>query len=199
MELRPDLVTVEISLNGTSGIELIKTIRGFDPSIGILVVSFCDELVYASRALKAGASGFVNKCDQAEDVLRAIRRLLDGGLCFSGTVENQMLTTLRRGDRTPGSGISSLTDREIEIGNLIGGGMVTRLIAQRLHVSVKTIETHRSHIKKKLGLLNSSELLRFWVQWADAQSNNMPKRPDAPSQSIERAGDQGQLWKAEPT
>src|SRR5687767_9900379 len=90
--VRPDLVTMEISLDGNSGIELIKSIRSFDPKIGILVVSMCDEMVYATRALRAGARGFVSKRDKSEDIVHALRRIQSGFLCFSDMVENQMLT-----------------------------------------------------------------------------------------------------------
>jgi DNA-binding NarL/FixJ family response regulator len=175
MALRPDVVTVEISLEGNSGIELIKSIRHFDPKIGILVVSMCDEFIYASRALRAGAGGFVSKGDKSEGVVNALRRIHGGHLCFSAAVENQMLSAFARGDRNQESAVSCLSDRELEIGSHIGRGLNTREIAEHLGLSVKTIETHRANIKEKLGLPTGTLLLRFWLNWVDEVGSNGQK------------------------
>lgn len=167
MRLRPDVAIVEIALSGNSGIELIKSIRSFDPNIGILVVSMQDEGVYALRAMRAGARGFVSKHVESDRVLNAIRQIRNGKLYFSENVESDILTRIVRGEPQPGeSPVANLSDRELEVGQLIGGGATTREIARRLHVSIKTIETHRSHLKEKLGLKNSARLVQFWVNWA---------------------------------
>jgi DNA-binding NarL/FixJ family response regulator len=165
MRLAPDIVTVEICLEGNSGLELIKSIRVFNPAIGVLVLSMYNEADYAIRGLKAGARGFVSKQDSASKVLDAIRRIRNRQLYISGDIEAQVLSRFVRGDTADRSIVESLSDRELEVGNLIGSGLRTREIATRLHLSVKTVETHRSNIKTKLDLPNSTRLQHFWVRW----------------------------------
>jgi DNA-binding NarL/FixJ family response regulator len=168
MRAEPDLVTVELTLNGNGGLELIKSIKAFNPKIGILIVSMCAESIYAIRGLKAGAHGFVAKQDALQKVVDAIRCIRADRLYVSDEIKDEMLTQVVRGQRSDAaSPVAELSDRELEIGNLIGAGLSTREIAERLCVSVKTVETHQAHLKRKLGLPNSTKLRRFWVCWVE--------------------------------
>jgi DNA-binding NarL/FixJ family response regulator len=176
IKIQPDLAIVDISLKGNSGLELIKNIKAFNPKVQILVLSMHHESVYALRVLKAGARAYVMKQDVINKVLEAIRRIRNGHLYVSAEVASQMLNRLVAGD-TPAdaSPVASLSDRELEIVNLIGNGLLTREIAVRLHVSVKTVETHRAHIKEKLSLRNATQLVQFCVRWVEENhANNEP-------------------------
>lgn len=168
IKLQPDLVIVDISLKGNSGLELIKNIKAFSPKIQILVLSMHHESIYALRVLKAGARAYVMKQDVINKVVEAIRRIRNGHLYVSDNVASQMLNRLVAGDSPEDSSpVASLSDRELEIVNLIGSGLLTREIAVRLHVSVKTVETHRAHIKDKLNLRNATQLVQFCVRWVE--------------------------------
>jgi DNA-binding NarL/FixJ family response regulator len=168
IKLQPDLVIVDISLKGNSGLELIKNIKAFSPKIQILVLSMHHESIYALRVLKAGARAYVMKQDVINKVVEAIRRIRNGHLYVSDNVASQMLNRLVAGDSPEDSSpVASLSDRELEIVNLIGNGLLTREIAVRLHVSVKTVETHRAHIKDKLNLRNATQLVQFCVRWVE--------------------------------
>jgi DNA-binding NarL/FixJ family response regulator len=169
IKLRPDLVIADISLKGNSGIELIKNIRAFDPGIDVVVVSMYDESVYALRVLKAGARAYVMKQDVTTRVLDAIRRARNGQIFVSERVATQMLNRFVDGteDGAADSPVSSLSDRELEIVNLIGDGLPTREIAAKLFLSIKTVETHRVHIKRKLNLTNATQLVQFCVRWVE--------------------------------
>lgn len=176
MKLQPDIVIVDISLKGNSGLELIKNIKAFNPKIQILVLSMHDESVYAMRVLKAGARAYVMKQDVVNKVLEALRRIRTGQLYVSDHVANEMLNRLVSGERVDDtSPIAALSDRELEIVNLIGSGMLTREIAARLHVSIKTVETHRAHVKEKLNLKNATQLVQFCVRWVE--ENNARAEP----------------------
>ncbi|MES2694264.1 MAG: response regulator transcription factor [Verrucomicrobiota bacterium] len=167
-KLQPDLVTVDISLKGNSGLELIKSIRAFSPKIQILVLSMHHESIYALRVLKAGARAYVMKQDVISKVVEAIRRIRSGQLYVSDDVASQMLNRLVGGETSDDSSpVATLSDRELEIVNLIGNGMLTREIAAKLHVSVKTVETHRAHIKEKINLSNATQLVQFCVRWVE--------------------------------
>lgn len=172
MKIRPNLVIADISLKGNSGIELIKNIKAFDPSIQVLVLSMHDESVYALRVLKAGARAYVMKNDMIEKVLAAIRRIRTGQLYVSDNVASQMLNQIVSGrPENAESPVSGLSDRELEIVTLIGSGYPTREIAGKLHISVKTVETHRAHIKRKLNLRNAMQLVQFCVRWTEEKNN----------------------------
>lgn len=176
MKIQPDLVIVDISLKGNSGLELIKNIKAFNPKIQILVLSMHHESIYALRVLKAGARAYVMKQDVVTKVLDAIRRIRNGQLYVSDDVANQMLNRLVSGETAEDSSpVASLSDRELEIVNLIGHGMLTREIASQLHVSIKTVETHRAHIKDKLNLRNATQLVQFCVRWVE--ENNSGNEP----------------------
>ncbi len=166
--LRPEVVVVDISLRGNSGLELIKNIQVLDPAIRIVVLSVHDESIYALRALKAGAKGYVMKQDISSKVIDAIRKVRKGQLYVSERVGSQMLNRLTKGrDEQSDSPVAGLSDRELEVVTLIGSGLATREIAARLHVSVKTVETHRAHIKTKIHLNTGNQLVQFCVRWVE--------------------------------
>ena len=165
--LRPDLVVVDLSLQGGSGLELIKQINKLHPHLHMLVLSMHDEALYAERCLRAGALGYVMKQEEAGTVMQAVRSVLRGEVHLSKAVRGRMLRTLVGRQLAPDqTGIAHLSDREIEIFQLIGEGRTTRQIAQKLHLSLSTVETHRAHIKEKLNLRNAAELMRAAVEWA---------------------------------
>jgi DNA-binding NarL/FixJ family response regulator len=167
-KLRPDVVIVDISLRGNSGLELIKNIKAFDPKINIVVLSVHDESVYALRVLKAGAKAYVMKQDLASKVIDAIRKVSKGQMYVSERVASQMLNRMVKGQDEEGdSPVAGLSDRELEVVTLIGSGLATREIAARLHVSVKTIETHRAHIKTKVNLSTATQLAQFCIRWVE--------------------------------
>jgi DNA-binding NarL/FixJ family response regulator len=166
--LRPDVVIADISLRGNSGIELIKNIKAFDPKINVMVVSVHDESIYALRVLRAGAKAYVMKQDVAGKVLEAIHRVRKGQMYVSERVAGQMLNRLARGQQAEGdSPVAGLSDRELEVLTLIGSGLATREIAARLHMSVKTVETHRAHIKAKVNVKTAAQLVQFCVCWVE--------------------------------
>jgi DNA-binding NarL/FixJ family response regulator len=169
--LRPDLVTVDIVLKGMNGIELVKQIKALHPLLPVLVLSMLDEVLFAERALRAGAKGYVMKQAPTEEVKNAVRRLLRGGRYLSPRMQERILENLSSGGRVA-PGIESLSDRELEVFQLIGSGCATRQIAQQLRLSIKTIETYRAHIKEKLKLANGMELIRMAVETAREQQKS---------------------------
>lgn len=172
LQVKPDLVIVDISLRGTNGIELIKNVKAAAPSIQVLVLSMHDESIYALRVLRAGARAYVMKQDLATTVLDAIRRVRKGSLYVSDAVASQMLNRFAKGDKPESqSPVSGLSDRELEVLNLIGAGVGTREIATRLGVGGKTIETHRRHLKAKLHFETNAQLVQFCVRWVDQGQN----------------------------
>src|SRR3984957_16065012 len=166
-ELRPDIVILDISLNGPDGLDLLKTIRTRDPGLPVLVLSMHDELTYAERALRAGANGYIMKQEATEKVLIAIRRILRGEMYLSDRLTNRMLQQFVRGSVAPNmeSPLSNLSDRELEVFRLIGEGHATRQIADELHISIKTVESYQAHIKEKLALRNARELVQHAIEW----------------------------------
>ena len=172
--LRPDVVIADISLRGNSGIELIKNIQVLDPLIRIVVLSVHDESIYALRVLKAGAKGYVMKQDIASKVIDAVRKVRKGQLYISEQVASQLLNRLVQGQNQPGeSPVAALSDRELEVVTLIGSGLATREVADRLRMSVKTVETHRAHIKTKVDLTTATQLVQFCVRWVE-DSKRLP-------------------------
>lgn len=167
-QLKPELVIVDISLKGNNGLELIKNIKAFDPSIQILVLSMHDESVYALRVLKAGARAYVMKQEVVDKVMEAIRRIRTGKLFVSERVAHQMLNQVIDGsDPSSESPVDNLSDRELEIVSMIGNGLQTREIAKRLNISIKTVESHRAHIKEKLTIANGTQLVQWCVRWVE--------------------------------
>ncbi len=169
--LAPDLVLADITMPGRSGLEFLKDMQAIHPEVPVLVLSMHDENVYGQRVLRAGARGYIMKSEGADKVLEAIRLVLQGRTYLSGKMLAAMVGTLtgrRSGPAEPRP--AALTDREFEIFHLIGQGLSTQAIAQRLHLSEKTVGTHRVHIKEKLGARTAAELVRQAVQWAEAQA-----------------------------
>lgn len=165
-----DIAIVDMSLPGISGIELIKTIRALHPELPVLVISMHDESLYAERALRAGAKGYIMKQEATEKVLTAIRQILLGEIYISDKMRSKILQRIIDNRfETPSSPVSRLSDKELEVLRLIGKGFRTSDIAKELHRSVKTVEAHRANIKDKLNLKNATELVRFAVQWAESE------------------------------
>jgi DNA-binding NarL/FixJ family response regulator len=165
--LKPDILVVDISLNGPDGLDLLKIIRAKDPGLPVLILSMHDEAIYAERALRAGANGYIMKQEATERVLVALRRILNHEIYVSDRVANKMLQQYvgasSSGRRSP---LDDLSDRELEVLRLIGEGHSTRRIAENLHISVKTVESYQGHLKDKLGLKNSRELFQYAMQSA---------------------------------
>lgn len=170
-KLHPDLVIVDLSLPGANGIELIKNIRAEFQKLPILVLSMHDESLYALRALRAGAEGYVMKHEAMTNVIQAIREVFNGRPYLSPAMAAQVITKFARRDSEDETDVvERLSDRELEILELIGKGKDVREIARLLHLSPKTVETHRSHIKDKLDLKNSREVARFALQWLSTRN-----------------------------
>jgi DNA-binding NarL/FixJ family response regulator len=164
--LRPDVVVLDISLSGPDGLDVLKEIRMKTASLPVLILSMHDESIYAERAMRAGANGYIMKQEATEKVLVAIRRILQGEVYLSDRLTNTMLQQYVRGvSPTKMSPLVSLTDRELEVFRLIGEGHGTRQIADELHLSVKTIESYQAHIKEKLVLRNARELVQHAIEW----------------------------------
>ena len=169
-ELKPDMAIVDISLKETSGLELIKDIKVRHPSLPILTLSLHEESVYAERALRAGAKGYIMKREATKKVVTAIRKVLRGQLYLSEKMTTRLVRKFVDGKPETGtSPIDRLTDRELEVFSLLGRGNGTRQISEQLHLSVKTIETYRSRIKEKLNLTSASELLQHAFQWVNSE------------------------------
>ena len=169
-QLNPDLAIVDLSLPGANGIELIKNIRAEFPKLPILVLSMHDESLYALRALRAGAEGYVMKHEAMANVIQAIREVFNGRPYLSPAMAAQVITKFaHRNAEGAADPVERLSDRELEILQLIGKGDDVHQIAKLLHLSPKTVETHRAHIKEKLQLKNAREVARFAVQWVDAR------------------------------
>jgi len=164
--LRPDLLLLDISLQGANGLEVLKLVRERHPELRVLILSMHDERLYAMRALGAGAAGYVMKQEATENVLTAIRRVLDGDVYLSAQMERKSMQQFVGRRAIPkGTPLEDLSKRELEVFELIGRGQRTKQIAEALHVSVKTVESHRQHIKEKLGLSNGQELVQHAIQW----------------------------------
>jgi DNA-binding NarL/FixJ family response regulator len=167
-DLKPDILIVDISLNGPDGLDLLKSIRARDPHLPVLILSMHDESLYAERALRAGANGYIMKQEGTDRVLVALRRILNREIYVSDRVANRMLLQLvGAGGSTAAhrSPVDGLSDRELEVLRLIGAGQATRQIANELSLSVKTVETYQSRLKDKLSLKNSRELVQYAIQW----------------------------------
>jgi len=172
-DLRPEVVIVDISLKQGSGLELIKNLKAVLPSIAIIVLSMHDERLYAERALRAGARGYIMKSETAKKVISVIRRVLDGKIYLSESMTLLFAEKFVDG-RIPASGslVEQLSDRELEVFQLLGKGYETRVVAEMMKVSMKTVQAHCAHIKEKLKLTNAAELLREAVRWQEKNSTN---------------------------
>ena len=168
--LKPDLVIVDISLAGTSGIELIKDLVRRDAGLRILVLSTHAESLYAERSLRAGARGYVMKHQPTEHVMTAIRQVLSGRVYLGERMQNRLLSKMvGSAPAALASDIVQLSDRELEVFELIGEGWSTRQIGASLHLSVSTVETYRAHLKQKLRLENATELVQHAVEWVHSR------------------------------
>jgi DNA-binding NarL/FixJ family response regulator len=166
--LKPDLVLVDITLSGRNGIELIKDICALQHALLILVISMHDELLYAERVLRAGARGYVMKQESGPTMMQAIRQVLAGRIYLSEKMSARILENVV-GKHPTASPIERLSDRELEVFQLIGRGKSTVQIAEELHLSTKTVEAHRSHIKRKVYLRTMTELISFASRWVETQ------------------------------
>ena len=167
---RPDLVIADITLPDKNGLELIKDIQALHAGLSVLVVSMHDESLYAERVLRAGGRGYIMKQEGGKKLMEAIRHVIAGKVYVSEKMSARILEMISGGRGAPSaSPVERLTDREFEIFQLIGQGKGTREIAGKLHVSVKTVEVHRLHLKEKLELKTAPELIRFAVRWAETQ------------------------------
>lgn len=172
--LNPDLIIVDVSLPGMSGLELVKHIKSQKEDQKILVVSRHDESLYAERVIRAGAKGYVMKLEAGEVLLKAVRKVLGGGIYVSDEISERLLLGMARGKKeVMESPIEKLSDRELEVFGLTGKGNTTRDIAEKLHLSVKTVESYRARIKTKLNLENATELMVHAVKWVENEQTGI--------------------------
>jgi DNA-binding NarL/FixJ family response regulator len=178
-ECRPDLMILDLRLRGGDGLDFIKTLRVEHPDVKVLVLSQYDELLFAERALRAGASGYIMKENATDEVLRAVRKVLSGELYFSERVATAVVQRILR-EKPVGSiaGVERLSDREMQVFQLLGAAYTPREIAEQFHLSRKTVETHCEKIKHKLNLQNAAELKRFARKWVT--ENLGPYEAEAP-------------------
>ena len=164
-EKKPDVVLLDVSLRDSDGIELLKELKSYNPDLPVLMLSMHDESLYAERALRAGARGYVMKQEAPQVLLSAIRKVLDGDVYVSERMSATLLQRMIGGKKAAGGlPMDRLTDRELEIFRMIGSGLSVKQIAQKLFLSAKTVEAHREHMKEKLSLKSSAELLRFAIR-----------------------------------
>lgn len=168
--LRPDLAVIDLTLPDKNGLELVKDVRAAFPTTHCLVLSMHDEALYGERAIRAGARGYVMKEAAADHLVTAIHKILGGGVYVSEALNTRMLEQMSGVSRSKASGLDALTDREIEILELIGKGVPTKNIATQLSISARTVEAHRAHIKEKLGVTEGAALVRYAVQWVESRA-----------------------------
>ena len=168
--LRPDLVLTDLAMPGRHGLEFLKDMRAMHPEVAVLVVSMQDEALYAERVLKAGGRGYVMKHAGGKELLQAVRRVLDGHVYLSDAMAAKAVAVFSgRRVQAVDSVTGELTDREFEVFQCLGQGMTSREIGEQLHMSVKTVETHRRHVREKLKLETGPALIKFAVRWAGSQ------------------------------
>ena len=165
LALKPNVAIVDLSLKSSSGLELIKQLHAQCPKLKILVFTMRAESIYAERALRAGAHGYLTKENGTEKAVEAIRLLMQGKTCFSQPLADAMMSRMMGRNPSSESSFESLSDRELEVLEMIGNGLSSRAIAEKLHLSIKTIESHREHIKTKLGLSGAAELTSYAFNW----------------------------------
>jgi DNA-binding NarL/FixJ family response regulator len=166
---RPDVALVDISLKNESGLELVKNLESQFPLVALIVLSMHDEALYAERALRAGARGYVMKRESTRSVLASIRRVLEGGVYVSERVVNSMARRFSSSSKgAESSPVERLSDRELEIFRLLGQGRTTAQIAEDLHLSLKTVQAYCARAKEKFGVSSLGELLRAAIRWEDA-------------------------------
>ena len=172
---KPDIAVVDVSLDGSHGIDLVKELKLRHPDLAVLMLSMHDETLYAERALRAGAKGYVMKREPPQKLVQAMRKVLRGGLYFSEAVTARMLERVSgvRSKEVP-LPMERLSDRELTVLELIGQGHTTRQIGSELHVSMKTVQAHREHLKEKLELPDATSLARFAVRWVESEGKSRP-------------------------
>ncbi|NND70158.1 MAG: response regulator transcription factor [Rhodothermales bacterium] len=171
--LEPELAIVDISLPSMSGLELLKHFQALRPQMPTLVVSRHDEALYAERAIRAGARGYVMKLEAGEVIVKAVRKVLAGGIYVSEEINERLLMSLASGRQpTVETPLQVLSDRELEVFELTGRGISTREISERLHLSIKTVESYRARIKEKLNLKSAAELMQQAVQWVESEKGS---------------------------
>jgi DNA-binding NarL/FixJ family response regulator len=169
--LKPDLVLTDITLPGKNGLELIKDIQAMHPGVLVLVISMHDETLYVERVLRAGGRGYIMKQEGGKKIAQAIRHVLDGQIYISEKMSAKILEIFSgHGADVAISPVEKLTDREFEVFRLIGQGLETKQLADKLHLSTKTIEVHRANIKAKLKLTSMTKLIRYAVRWVESQN-----------------------------
>lgn len=172
--VKPDLMIVDVSLDGNNGIELMKNLSSRWSTLPILAYSMHDEAIYAERALRAGAKGYVMKEAEPDSLLAAIREVLKGKIYLSSAMSDRLLGKLvgvGNASNVTASPVDKLSDRELEVLQMLGKGLGTSQIADKLCLSVKTIETYREHLKQKLNLASGQELLRYAIEWSLSQAS----------------------------
>jgi DNA-binding NarL/FixJ family response regulator len=167
--LKPDLAIVDISLRSSSGLELIKSLADAGAACPVLVLSMHDESLYAERVLRAGGRGYIMKQEGGRKIMEAVRRVLEGRAYVSDKLAATIIDIFSGHRSDSSSAVEKLSDREFEILQHIGHGLATKDIAQRVRISVKTVEVHRVNIKRKLGLRTATELIHFAVRWVESQ------------------------------
>jgi DNA-binding NarL/FixJ family response regulator len=167
--LSPRIVVVDISLDGSSGLELIKDVKATHPKVDMIVLSMHDEMLYAERVMRAGAAGYIMKREATRKVLDAIRTVIQGGLYFSNAVNAMLAQKLVQGAGDQSVSIGSLSDRELEVFQLLGRGYNTRQISGQMNVGFKTVHAYCGRIKEKLNLANINELVFHAIRWHESQ------------------------------
>ncbi len=169
---KPELVLADISLPGKNGLELIKDFQAIQPDVPVLVISMHDESLYAERVLRAGGRGYIMKQEGGDKMMAAIRQVLNGKIYVSEKMSSGILEGLSgRRAATENASMEKLTDREFEVFQIIGQGKSSRDIAEQLHLSIKTVDVHRTNIKAKLKLTSAAELVRFTARWVESQAS----------------------------
>jgi len=168
---RPDLLLIDITLPGKSGLELIKDVKAMQPELLMLVVSMHDESLYADRVLRAGARGYITKHEGGEKLMEAIRHVLSGKIYVSESMSAHILEVFSGGQtRLDRSSIEKLSDREFEVFESLGEGLSSQQIANKLHLSAKTVDAHRANIKTKLNIKTTAELISYAARWTSHQA-----------------------------
>lgn len=169
---KPDIAIVDLTLASGSGLDLIKNLKAVQPRVTVLVLSMHDEMLYAERALRAGAGGYIMKSEATQKVIQAVRTVLNGGIYVSPKITSLLAQKLIGGKKeNPALPVAELSDRELEVFQLLGRGFSTRQIAEHLHVGFKTVQSYSARIKEKLNLANINELMREAIRWQETQNN----------------------------
>jgi DNA-binding NarL/FixJ family response regulator len=170
---RPDIAIVDITLANGSGLELIKSIKASHSAVAVLVLSMHDEMLYAERALRAGASGYIMKSEATQKIIQAVRAVLNGDVYVSSKVASSLAQKMIGGKKMDiALPVSELSDRELEVFQLLGRGFSTRQISEHLHVGFKTVQSYSARIKEKLNLANINELMREAIRWHEGQGTS---------------------------